>query len=97
MLTTIQTQLNLYGYPILMILGNIGNIFIIILFSRHRQNACSIYILSLAIINDVYLTYNAILQMFPLYYGDQYVHLLYVKYVIILDMFLDKLLKQCLS
>ena len=46
-LTTIQIQLNLYGYSIFMILRIInGNIFIVILFNRHRQNACSIYLLS---------------------------------------------------
>ncbi len=54
-----------------MILGNIGNIFIVMFFSQHRQNACSIYILCLAIINDIYLTYNGFFQMFLLYYADQ--------------------------
>jgi hypothetical protein len=70
MLTSIQSQLNFYSYPILMIFGNIGNILIVLFFSRHCQNACSIYILCLAIINDVYLTYNGFLQMFLLYNTD---------------------------
>ncbi len=68
---SIQSQLNFYSYPVLMILGNIGNIFIVIFFSQHRQNVCSIYILCLAIINDIYLTYNGFFQMFLIYYTDQ--------------------------
>jgi hypothetical protein len=70
-LTTIQTQLNLYGYPIFLILGNIGNIFITILFGRQLKNACSIYLFSLAITNDMYLTISCLVQIFPLYYGDE--------------------------
>jgi hypothetical protein len=70
-LIAIQTQLNFYAFPIIGILGNIGNIFIVILFSRHRQNACSIYIISSAILNDIYLTINTLIQIFPLYYGDE--------------------------
>ena len=69
-LTTIQTQLNLYGYSIFMILGNIGNVFIVIIFSRQRQNACAIYLISSAIVNSVYLTFNGFVQIFPFYYGD---------------------------
>jgi hypothetical protein len=70
-LTTIQSQLNLYGYSIFVILGNIGNLFIIRLFSRQLQSACSIYLLSLAIINNIYLTLNCLTQIFPFYYGDE--------------------------
>jgi hypothetical protein len=43
---SIQHQLNLYGYTIFMVLGNIGNLFIVLIFSRQHQNACSIYILN---------------------------------------------------
>ena len=69
-LSTIQSRLNFYGYPICMALGNIGNIFIIIIFSRQRQNACAIYLLWSAIMNDLYLTFNSFAQIFPFYYAD---------------------------
>ena len=55
-LSNIQTQLNLYGYPILLVLGNIGNALIVIRFSQQRQNACSLYLLCSAIMNSLYLT-----------------------------------------
>jgi hypothetical protein len=70
-LPTIQTQLNRYGYPIFMILGNIGNLFIVILFGRQRQSACGIYLISSAILNDLYLTFNSFVQIFPPYYSDE--------------------------
>jgi hypothetical protein len=70
-LTTIQNQFNLYGYSIFIILGNVGNLFIMKLFSRQLQSACSIYLFSLAIINDLYLTLNCLVQLFPFYYGDE--------------------------
>jgi hypothetical protein len=69
-LTTIQTQLNNYGYPIFMILGNIGNVFIIRLFSQQRQNACSLYLISAAVVNILYLTFTGFVQIFPIYYAD---------------------------
>jgi hypothetical protein len=70
-LTTIQTQLNFYGYPILMILGTIGNVFIVILFSRQRRNPCAIYLMSLAIVNSAYLLSFGLIQIFPVYYGGE--------------------------
>jgi hypothetical protein len=70
-LTTIQTQLNLYGFSLFMILGNAGNAFIVILFSKQRQNACSIYLLSAAIVNILYLTFNGFTTIFPVNYGDE--------------------------
>jgi hypothetical protein len=69
-LTTIQTQLNLYGNPILTILGIIGNIFIVIFFSRQRRNPCGIYLMSSGILNCVYVTFFGSLQIFPYYYGN---------------------------
>jgi hypothetical protein len=69
-LTTIQTQLNLYGYPILMILGIIGNAFIVILFNRQRRNPCAIYLMSSAIANSAYITFVGPLQIFPFYFGN---------------------------
>ncbi len=69
-LTAIQTQLVLYGYPIFMVLGNIGNIFVVILFNRQRESACSIYLISSAIMNILYLTLNGFVQLFPFSYND---------------------------
>jgi hypothetical protein len=70
-LDTIQTQLNLYGYSLFMILGNAGNAFIVIIFYRQRQNACSIYLLSSAIVNILYLTIDGFSGIFPVNYGDE--------------------------
>ncbi len=70
-LTIIQNYLNLYGYLLVMTLGNIGNIFIMILFSRQQHNACSIYILSLAIINDLYITFNSLIRIIPYEFGNK--------------------------
>jgi hypothetical protein len=69
-LATIQTQLTLYGYAVFMVLGNIGNIFVVILFNRQRQSACSIYLISAAIMNIVYLTLYGFVQIFPFSYND---------------------------
>ncbi len=69
-LTTIENQLTLYGYSISMILGNIGNVFILIIFSRHHQTACAIYLISTAVMNSVYLTFNGILSIYILYYPN---------------------------
>ncbi|CAF2571113.1 unnamed protein product [Rotaria sp. Silwood2] len=70
-LPTIQSQLNFYGYPICLVLGNIGNIFIVIIFSQQRVNACSTYLISSAIANSCYLTFNSFIQIFPFYYADE--------------------------
>ncbi|CAF1476172.1 unnamed protein product [Adineta steineri] len=56
---------------ILTILGDIGNIFIVIIFLRHRQNGCAIYLISAAILNSVYITFNRFVQYFPFYYSDE--------------------------
>jgi hypothetical protein len=69
-LATIQTQLTVYGYSILMISGNIGNTFIIILFHRNRQNPCSIYLSSSALMNIVSVTTFGFVQIFPFSFND---------------------------
>jgi hypothetical protein len=69
-LTTVQTQVNLYGNSISMILGNIGNVFIVILFNRHRNSACSIYLISGAIANNIYLLFLGFVGLFPLNYNN---------------------------
>jgi hypothetical protein len=70
-LTTIENQLTVYGYSIFMILGNIGNVFIVIIFSRQRQTACAIYLICSAVMNIVYLTYDGIATIVMFYYPDR--------------------------
>jgi hypothetical protein len=73
-LTTIQNQLNFDGYLIFMVLGNIGNVFIIIIFSRQRQSTCSIYLICSAVVNIIFLTFNGFFLIFPVYYDDGTAH-----------------------
>ncbi|CAF3592161.1 unnamed protein product [Rotaria socialis] len=70
-LPVMQSQLNLYGYSICLTLGNIGNIFIVIIFKQRCTNACSIYLMSSAITNSLYLTFNSSVQIFPSYYNGE--------------------------
>jgi hypothetical protein len=70
-LTNIENQLTVYGYSISTILGNIGNVFIIILFRRQRQGACSIYLICAAVMNIVYLTYDGIATLCMFYYPER--------------------------
>jgi hypothetical protein len=70
-LTAIQTQITLYGNSIILILGDIGNIFVIMMFSRYRKNPCSMYLLSAATINIAFLTFNCLTLIFPLDYADE--------------------------
>ena len=48
-----------------MILGNIGNVFIVILFRRHQQNTCLIYLISAAVASNIYLLFVGFVQLFP--------------------------------
>jgi len=68
---TIQNYLNLYGYSLVMNLDNIGNIFNKILFNRQCHNVCSIYTLNLAIINDLYITFNSLPRIIPYDLGNK--------------------------
>ena len=70
LLPLVQVQLTRFGLPTLLVLGTIGNGFIIILFSKHRKNACSMYLLSGAVMNAVFLTFNILLILYTSYYGD---------------------------
>jgi hypothetical protein len=70
-LTTIENVLTLYGNPIFLTLGNIGNIFIVIIFSRQHQSACAIYLTSSGIMNSLYLTFGGISSMVIFYYPDR--------------------------
>jgi hypothetical protein len=69
-LTNIQKAFTIYGNSFFFILGNIGNVFIVIIFSRQRSTACSIYLLSSAVVNFVFLTVNGYFQIFPFNYSD---------------------------
>jgi hypothetical protein len=70
MLSTIQNQLILYGSSISAILGNIGNLFIVLIFLRQRQNPCAIYIMSSAIFHSLYVIYYVLISVFPMNYSD---------------------------
>ncbi|CAF1543218.1 unnamed protein product [Adineta ricciae] len=70
-LTAIQNSIVFNGYPTFMSLGYIGNILIIIIFARQHQNACSIFLISSAIANLTYLSFNCFTQLFPFYYRDE--------------------------
>jgi hypothetical protein len=73
----IQVQITRYGIYALMILCNIGNIFTVVLFYRRRQNACAMYLLCAATINSVALTFNGIINVYSLDYGDPSVYSLF--------------------
>ncbi|CAF1270431.1 unnamed protein product [Adineta steineri] len=68
-LTTIQNQINVYGNAFLMVMGNIGNVLIIMVFSQQHKSACSFYIMSAAVVNFIFLTINAYFQIFPFDYS----------------------------
>jgi len=67
LLSTLLIIFTLYGNPICMILGNIGNVFIVVIFSRQRQSACAIYLISSALANTIYLTFGSISSIFTFY------------------------------
>ena len=51
----VQNELIRYGMPIVFILGIIGNVFVVILFSQRRQNSCAMYLSSSAVLNTLVL------------------------------------------
>jgi hypothetical protein len=69
--TTIKNILTLYGSPICMILGNLGNVFIAIIFSRQRESACALYLICSAVVNSIYLTFSSIAGICAFYYPDR--------------------------
>jgi predicted permease len=69
-LPIVQIQLTRYVMPIILIIGNIGNIFIVILFSRHRKNACSLYLICAAVMNFGFIGYIIPMGVYSLTYGD---------------------------
>ena len=70
-LINIQNQMNYYGYIVVMILGCIGNVLILIIFNRQRQNVCSIYLINSAVVHSLYLINNFFFKIFVLSYADE--------------------------
>jgi hypothetical protein len=70
-LTNFENGLTVYGYAISMILGNIGNVFIVMIFHRQRHSACAIYLICAAVMNNIYLTYDGIATIFMFYYPNE--------------------------
>lgn len=66
----LQRQLNRYVVPTIIILGDIGNIFVVILFNRRRKNSCSTYILWSAIMNSIAITFNIVYTLYIVNNGD---------------------------
>jgi hypothetical protein len=66
----LQLQVNRYVIPSIIILGDIGNIFIVILFNRRRKNSCSTYILWAAVMNSIAITFNVIYTLYSINQGD---------------------------
>ncbi|CAF1159115.1 unnamed protein product [Adineta ricciae] len=69
-LSSIQQNLIRYGFPISLVLGNLGNIFSITIFchKRHRQNPCSLYLMSAAIFSLIGINWGIGSNMYSLYY-----------------------------
>ena len=61
--------MNYYGYPILLVVGDFGNILIIIIFHGHKYNACSLYLVSSAMANIFYLTVGGLIRIFASSYS----------------------------
>ncbi len=69
-LLLVQIELILYGMSIVLLLAIIGNVFIIILLSRRRQNSCAIYLSGTAVFNTVGLMILIPLSIYRIYYPD---------------------------
>ena len=70
-LVLIQKNLAIHGNSVLLIMGNIGNFFIIILFSQHHRNPCTMYLISSTVMNNLYLIFQALFQLFPVTYNAE--------------------------
>jgi hypothetical protein len=73
-LPLLQVQLTRYSYCIILILGNIGNIFIVLMFSRRRQNSCLLYLLVAAVFNSITITTSLPIALYGFDYGDPNIH-----------------------
>ena len=70
-LATIQIQMNFYGSLVLLVAGTIGNLLVLILFSRRLHNACSLYLINSAATNIFYLQFSIFFRIFPPNYNEQ--------------------------
>ncbi|CAF1447582.1 unnamed protein product, partial [Adineta steineri] len=69
-LALVQLQLDRYGLLTILILGNIGNVFIMFLFKNHWKNPCAMYLMSTALTNILLLTFNIPMALYSFDYGD---------------------------
>lgn len=58
-----------YGFPVLLVVGNIGNLTCIVMFiqKRHRKSSCSLYLLSAAIFSVIGLNWSLVTNTYALY------------------------------
>ncbi|CAF4766104.1 unnamed protein product [Rotaria socialis] len=69
-LSIIQKVIVCYGMDFLLVLGDIGNSFVILIFDQHRKSACSVYLSSAAIINIIYLSFNIPIMFQTYIFGE---------------------------
>ena len=66
----VQSQFHRYIIPPVAALGCAGNILILVLFRKHRTNACALYLSAAAMMNIIYLTLSVTLSMYTNERGD---------------------------
>jgi hypothetical protein len=69
-LPLVQVQLNRYALPIILILGTIGNVFIVALFYKRRHHSCSMYLIWGAVMNSAFITLNISISLYAFDYED---------------------------
>lgn len=70
LLSVAQVQLTRYGSSLLLLLGTIGNVLILCIFSKNSRNACKIYLMGSAVMNTVSLFFNVPIYHITAIYGD---------------------------
>jgi hypothetical protein len=73
-LPLVQQQFVRYIIPIVAALGNFGNILVLILFRKHRKNACALYLSCAAVMNILYLSLSVPLNVYTNERGDPSVY-----------------------
>ena len=68
-LVLIQQNTIRYGFPMLLVFGNVGNLLLVVIFTRrhHRRNPCSLYLLASAIFGTIGLNWALITNTNALY------------------------------
>ena len=68
-LVLIQQNTIRYGFPMLLVFGNVGNLLLVVIFTRrhHRRNSCSLYLLASAIFGTIGLNWALITNANALY------------------------------